>query len=496
MAPTTTIGRPANQRSYRYTRPPERNPEPDLPSPPHSPQSEAAILGGFMVGTPGIEEAISRLDGEDFFDSRARVIFRAFRELHQQGKPTNDLPILIEHLRKIGKLEAAGLEFVSAIGDGIPRIQPNLKDYIQTLRDMKILRRLMRLGERAGKPNSGDVYAEAISIAEMILSREAVSIDWQKKFHTIDQLPEGEPPMLIDNFLPEGVTFFGATTGQGKTWLAGSLSKALTQGGTFLGIYKVREILPVIYLVPEMNGRSFRRRCERFGIKGQLFRCMTISDGVPCDLSDPALLAAVRELKPVIVLDTAIRFSTGEDENSASDVSQNLAKTIFALIHAGARAVIGLHHRSKDSARSEEMTVENVLRGSGDLAAIADAVWGLQYDRGDGSAAYLKESKQLLRLSVRCVKGRDFRPPEDFRIQLFPFLDEISDFAVLTEDSPDARKSEIDALDKAISAEPNIEKAKLEKLTGVGKNRQEKIAKERGWEFDRKTKWTRTRRQP
>jgi hypothetical protein len=84
--------------------------------------------------------------------------------------------------------------------------------------------------------------------------------------------------------------------------------------------------LPVIYLVPEMNGRAFRRRCERFGIKGQLFRCMTISDGVPCDLSDPVLKAAAHELKPVIILDTAIRLSTGDDENSASDVSQNLAR--------------------------------------------------------------------------------------------------------------------------------------------------------------------------
>jgi hypothetical protein len=464
--------------------------EPDIPSqaPPHSPEAEAAILGGFLLETPGIEEAFT-LDAEDFFDLRNQVIFRALRDLYAEGKPTNDLPLLADRLRKTGKLDAAGIEFVSAVGDGIPKIQPNIKALIETLRSTKILRRLMRLGERAGKSNAGNVFTEVIQLAEIISARQVTTTDWKKKFHTIDELPEGEPAMLIDNFLPEGVIFIGATTGQGKTWLAGALSKALTQGRNFLGTFKVREIVPVLYLVPEMNGRAFRRRCERFGIKGQLFRCMTISDGVPCDLSDPALLAAVRELKPVIILDTAIRFSTGGDENSASDVSQNLAKAIFALIYAGARAVICLHHRSKDSARSEEMTVENVLRGSGDLAAIADAVWGMQYDRGDGSAAYLKESKRLVRLSVRCVKARDFRPPEDFRIQLEPFIDEINDMAVLTADQT-TQESEADRLDKAIIARPDATKLGLQGITGIGRNKIEKLAAQKGWAYTAGLGWT------
>jgi hypothetical protein len=90
------------------------------------------------------------------------------------------------------------------------------------------------------------------------------------------------------------------------------------------------------------------------------------------------------------------------------------------------------------------------------------------------------------------VKARDFRPPDDFRIQLEPFIDEIHDMAVLTDESVDLRQTEIERLDQAISANPGIDKAALEKQTGIGKNRQEGLAAKRGWSFDRKTKWTRS----
>jgi len=454
--------------------------EPPLP---HHVEAERSILGAILLDNHALNAAIEKLKPMDFFHDDHRRIYQQMIALGKAQQPI-DLVTLTEQLQRSGALESVGgAAYVAQLMDGMPRIT-NVEHYARIVKEKAFLRGLIHATSAIQQQ-----ALEAAEDADLILDRAEKALsdikagrttEWQKKFHTVDELPKGEPIMLIDDVLPEGVTFVGATTGHGKTWFALSLSKALTQGGKLLGVFNVAEIVPVLYLVPEMNGRTFRRRCERFGIEGQHFRCMTISDGVPCDLSDRVLQAAVRELKPVIVLDTAIRFSTGENENSASEVSQNLAKAIFGLIHLGARAVICLHHRSKDSARSDVMTVENCLRGSGDLAAIADAVWGLQHDRGGGSAAYLKESRRLVRLNVRCVKARDFRPPEDFRIQLDPYIDQVQDMAVLTGESP-TLETDAERVCQVIEADTRASLRQIEKRSGIRKDRVKRLASGRGW---------------
>jgi hypothetical protein len=77
----------------------------------------------------------------------------------------------------------------------------------------------------------------------------------------------------------------------------------------------------------------------------------------------------------------------------------------------GAVGVLGLHHSTK-ALRTDGMTMENVLRGTGDLAALADAIYGLKRDDrlyADGSGP--------LEVDVRCVKPRDIKnPPMPFRM--------------------------------------------------------------------------------
>jgi hypothetical protein len=315
--------------------------------------------------------------------------------------------------------------------------------------------------------------------------------DWRRKFHRVDELPEGDDVSLIDEVLPKGVTCIGGSSGVGKTSCALSMSRALTKGQKFLGVFDVPELQNVLYLCPEMQSRAFKKRCLRFDIGGERFRCQTIDDGTALDLADTVLLAAIRELRPVIFLDTSIRFSNAENENSAAD-NQALARAIFSLFPAGAKAVVCLHHRSKDAGRRvEEMTLENTLRGSTDFGAIADCVYGIRYDQlNGGNPAYLQESKKLVRLSVRCVKCRNSSPVDDFRIQLLPFLDEYSDFGLLTELPDEPGESEAVRLRQAIIENPDATKLKLQALTGIGRNRIAKLAASEGWYYEGKA-WKR-----
>jgi hypothetical protein len=129
------------------------------------------------------------------------------------------------------------------------------------------------------------------------------------------------------------------------------------------------------------------------------------------------------------------------------------------------------------------LTLENTLRGAGDIGAICDVVWGLQYEKGS-SGQYAKESKKLVRLAVRCVKARDFSQPEDFRIQLSPFIENINDFGVLAGDAMstelEGRKSAAEKLSDAIAANP---KATFRELasTGIAISHIKKVAAESGW---------------
>jgi hypothetical protein len=327
---------------------------------------------------------------------------------------------------------------------------------------------------------------KSVKSKSMPSAAPAAPLDWRSKFHTVSELADGDIEWLIENALPKGVIFVGALSGAGKTWFCLSMARALTTGKRFLGNYSVTEPVDVLYLCPEMNEKTFKKRCRLFGIPDERFHCQTISDGVPINLSDPYLKAAVEEVKPVVFLDTAIRFSNIEDENSAGEFSQGMAKAIFALMHTGAKAVVCLHHRAKAGAEAEELTLENTLRGSGDIGAICDVVWGLQYEKGS-SSQYAKESRKLVRLAVRCVKARDFSQPEDIRIQLSPFIENIGDFAVLAGDALstelEGRKSEAQRLSDALTENPNLTYRELE-TTGINKARIKKLAAEAGWQQD------------
>jgi hypothetical protein len=349
---------------------------------------------------------------------------------------------------------------------------------------------------------------DAIAYEAAMLQKKAENVSkWQDNFKAVKELEEGEVRMLINGFLPEGTTFIGALPGEGKTLLALSIVKALTTGAKFLGKpeFSVPGITPVIYLIPESGGRAFRKRCEKFHIPSDrdVFVCRTISEGATLPLDDASLIEAVRIMRPVVILDTVIRFSESSDENAAMQNKQ-MADDIIKLRQMGAIGVIGLHHSAK-SMRESGMTLENVLRGTGDLAAMADAVYGLMRDGGLYENGYGPNE-----IDIRCLKPRDFDPPLPFRIAatrktgdktighavgIESVIDAIGDFSIVGKSAAQAR---LDAkLVELVRANPEITLAALNKETGVTNWEIRKALGRLGWTkkgYGKKTdqRWTKT----
>jgi hypothetical protein len=219
--------------------------------------------------------------------------------------------------------------------------------------------------------------------AEAAAANEKLVANWRNEFRNIAQMEQGPMAMVIDGVLQEGITFIGASAGDGKTLIALSMSRAIVLGLPLFGIsdFKVATPRNVIYLIPESADKPFRTRCLAFRLpQDDRFLSRTISSGLPLSLDNPMLLEAVRQTKAVVFLDTVSRFITSSDENSSAQ-NRVLVDNIIALRAAGSPCVVVLHHAKKSAKENAEvMTLENMLRGTGDYAAMCDTVYGIRAD--------------------------------------------------------------------------------------------------------------------
>jgi hypothetical protein len=200
---------------------------------------------------------------------------------------------------------------------------------------------------------------------------------WQELFKVPSRMEQREIRFLVDKLIPPGITFIGGMPGDGKSWFALALAQSLYTGEPFLDYFDIPERKPVIYLTPEVSESALKGRLEllRLGKVDGGFHVMTLADGAAIQLTDPRLLQAVKDLRPVVFLDTAVRFMNVKDENQSAEISQGIAKNCFELLRLGAEAVIGLHHSRKRQKDEQGYNLENTLRGASDIAAMCDACY-------------------------------------------------------------------------------------------------------------------------
>lgn len=350
----------------------------------------------------------------------------------------------------------------------------------------------------------GELYADAPANFDEQLAALASTPTplWRATFRSVIELEQGDTRQYIKGgMVMEGSNFNAAPSGVCKTWVQLCEAKALTSGKPLFGYapFSVPERQHVIYLIPEATERAFRKRLEKVGIEqhGEWFLCRTMKQGI-LRLDDPALLAAIKAWRPIVFLDTYIRFMPHEaDENSAGDNSRGLAEMTFNLMRIGAGAVVAAHHAPKsitaanDKGRyvTKDMTLENMLRGSGDIGAMSDSAIGFRHADSEDDSGYLKESKDLTRIYVHPLKPREGISPDDFIIQGRPYLDTFGDFRVLTE----AEESSADLLKRAArlleeQKELRTSKRQLGQALGVGGNRLLDRGNPPGWRWNVITK--------
>ena len=255
---------------------------------------------------------------------------------------------------------------------------------------------------------------------------ERGSTDWRALFHTYEESLNAPPvKFAIPGFLQQdAITGIGGLAGHGKTLVMLSMARVLLEGGPLFNYFpfEVSELSRrVLYLIPESGLGPFVHRLKLFNLLDQVrqerlfYRTLNSKDPM-MSLADPRLLEAAEGAD--VFLDTAIRFMEG-DENSASD-HRRFAQVLFNLQQVGATTITAAHHSPKNLGHANFLSLENVLRGSGDMGAMVASCWGVYQQDPESNTIVVKN-----------VKARDFAPCSEFRIQGRPYIDERGHFQII-----------------------------------------------------------------
>ena len=113
-----------------------------LKIPPHSIEAEQAVLGGVFLDKEAWDKVAERVREEDFYRKDHRIIFRAIRQLSDEGSPY-DIVTVAEWLENHHLLDdAGGMRNLAALAENTPSAS-NISSYADIVRKRSILRQLI-----------------------------------------------------------------------------------------------------------------------------------------------------------------------------------------------------------------------------------------------------------------------------------------------------------------------------------------------------------------
>jgi hypothetical protein len=379
---------------------------------PHSLEAERAVLGAVILGGPGTQEPVIRLQPSDFFLPEHQVIFRNIQRLRESGSPTADLVLLFESLRSNGDLEAAGgAAYVSQIPEGLLS-RNNLEHYVGIVQLKSQLRLCARTAEAVvtlavgANGNSIDVLRE-ISILSAPL-REDVGLKRKLRFMSGAELAASTDEAvrwIMPGYVARGaITEIGAKIKAGKTTLIAALVHAAADGVDFLGVPTVKT--STVYLT-EQPPVSFRQTLARAGLLGRTDFHVLLRSDVP-QMPWPGVVAAsvdkCREIGAgLLVVDTLPQFAglPGDTENNSGDALAAMEPLQKAA--AVGIAVVWVRHDRKAGG-----DVGDSGRGSSAFGGVSDILISLRNPEG-------KANKNIRILKA---KSRFSETPSEFVIEL------------------------------------------------------------------------------
>ncbi len=141
-------------------------------TPPNSVEAERSVLGAMLQDAAAVEQAVERLQPEDFYQPQHREIYDAMRKLHMEQSPV-DLITADSELGRRGTLEGVGgTAYLIELSQYVPTTA-NVRAYIALVSEKSTLRKLIQ----AAQSISQECYSQQNPLQETMNHAEKAIFD-------------------------------------------------------------------------------------------------------------------------------------------------------------------------------------------------------------------------------------------------------------------------------------------------------------------------------
>ena len=357
--------------------------DPALRVPPHSIESERAVLGAVLLDN-GVWPDVNHLAASDFYRSDHRRIYAAIAEMLEEGSLVDVVTVAV---RLDDNPEVGGLEALQSFTEDTAN-PANAGAYAAKLLDLARLRALIKVGVETGDSAFSDNASSADVEADLRAKLDLLPLSHSNAATVLPVtrldlwLADDEGPVewLVDNLLPAGGhSMLGGGKAVGKSTLVRSLAAAVADGTQWLG----RAVLPgtVVYIGREDGRKTTKAHFRKMGLRhpDRVF-AMSISEKVPD--GDRVLLFenTVRAHKPaLVILDTVARYVKVRDGNDYNMTANAMERYVEVARTAGAH-FLATHHNRKSGGDADD-GVE--LNGSIGWQSHADTIMSISRSKDD-----------------------------------------------------------------------------------------------------------------
>lgn len=186
---------------------------------PYDNNAEKAVLCSFLIDNTASDKYLNKLNKEDFYVKRHRVILEAMKSIQNDSKPIDFISIT-NHLTNLGKLDEVGsVTYITELTNTVPS-SANIDYYVKILKEDSLLRNIIKLGneisQAAYKSNNAlealqfvEKKIYQLSQSQSITDLKQISDACAEALDEIEKIQIGEDKK---NYLKTNFPNFDATT--------------------------------------------------------------------------------------------------------------------------------------------------------------------------------------------------------------------------------------------------------------------------------------------
>ena len=335
-----------------------------------------------------------------------------------------------EHSNKKKYLEYSikkSREFTGVQDDYIIKLEIEIDELDSRFLKNKVdyyLNKILEIGDWMKRLQLLNLIAYKIKIKSYILEKRLEELYDSKRerleMNGIELLEKKypEPEYWIHPIIPKGaLIIFGGRPDSFKSMLTLSISIALVCDKKFLNKFEVNNPVPKILYYDLENGPHIQYHRIKYLIKGGELDKKGISNiKFSFDFNRNNIKKEMEISKDydIIILDSYRRFLEGAEDKS--EITNKFFNTYLYKLREMGKTVIIIHHFRKQ--KIEEMETGDVLdafRGSGDITAQLDIVYGVFKSE---EAASLNNKQLFFNVSVMKAKVRNIYPIQNFTFKV------------------------------------------------------------------------------